>query len=177
MKQSIANFLEFEGKSLLFISVSGMVHIAVKPVCEALVVDYIRQYKNLQEDPILGPALSKQTMQVPGDQARNMVCLPEDRFYGYLFGIKSDSPDLLAYKWECYDLLFKYFNGALTGRKELLALKAQAQNEVNEVMNSLTVEDALVIERSKRRISQINNQLRAMDIDIMEEERTLFCTQ
>lgn len=174
MKQIIANFLEFKGKSLLFISVTGVVYIAVKPVCEALGVDYVRQYKNLQEDPILGPALSKQTIQVPDDQARNMICLPEDKIYGWLFSIKSDSPDLLAYKWECYDILFKYFHGAITGRKELLSVKAKAQAEIDAVMNSMSPEMALKLEKATKQVNQINAKLRDLDGEILKEERTLF---
>lgn len=174
MKQSIANFLEFKGKSLLFISVTGTTFIAVKPVCEALGVDYIQQYKNIQSDPILGPALCKHTIQVPGDQARNMVCLPEDKIYGWLFSIKSDSPDLLAYKWECYDILFKHFHGAITGRKELLAQKAKAQVEIDRVMNTLDPTDAIKLDRASKTINQVNAKLRALDGDVLEEERTLF---
>ena len=113
MKQSIAIFLEFKGKNLLFLAKNGIYWIAVKPICEVLEVDYIRQFKNMKEDPILGPALSKQTMQVPNDQTRSLVCLPEHFIYGWVFSIKSQSPQLLEYKKDCYEILFNHFHGAI----------------------------------------------------------------
>ncbi len=71
MKQSVTKFLEFNGKNLLFVTKDGIYWIAIKPVCEVLGVDYIQQFKNVNEDAILGPALAIQPMQVPGDQSRN----------------------------------------------------------------------------------------------------------
>ena len=78
MRQSIERFLEFNGKTLLFLAKDGTFWIAIKPVCEALGIEYTRTFKNITSDPILGPALAKQPMQVPGEQTRNMVCLPEN---------------------------------------------------------------------------------------------------
>ena len=77
MKHSIVKFLTFKGKTLLFLAKDGVYYIAIKPVLEAINFEYTRAFKNLQEDPILGPALAVQPMQVPGDQARKMACLPE----------------------------------------------------------------------------------------------------
>ncbi|MBW7868873.1 MAG: hypothetical protein H3C31_11160 [Brumimicrobium sp.] len=57
-------FLQFNGKNIIFLNVDGTYWVAIKPICEALNVDYIRQFKNLKEGKILAPALSKQTMQV-----------------------------------------------------------------------------------------------------------------
>lgn len=64
MKQIIAKLLEFKGKNLLFLAKDGIYWIAIKPVCEVLGVEYSRSFKNIKEDPILGPALSIQPMQV-----------------------------------------------------------------------------------------------------------------
>ena len=52
MKQSIVKFLTFKGKTLLFLAKDGVYYVAIKPVCEAIGVDYIQQYKNLNDDPI-----------------------------------------------------------------------------------------------------------------------------
>lgn len=95
MKEEIKKFLEFNGKVIHFLSVDGQYWIAIKPICRALGVDYIRQFKNLKADAILAPAyavqpmqtpdkqnsisipaLSVQTTQVPKNQLRNYLCLP-----------------------------------------------------------------------------------------------------
>ncbi len=71
MKKEVKKFLEFNGKNIYFLGVNGVYWIAIKPICEALQVDYISQFKNLKEDSILSSALSNQTMQVGNDQPRN----------------------------------------------------------------------------------------------------------
>ena len=91
MKQDVANFLEFKGKNLLFTTINGTTYVAIKPVCEAVNVDYTQQFKNINADSILGPVLCKHTMQVPGEQVRNYACLPERYVYGWIFSIKSKS--------------------------------------------------------------------------------------
>ena len=60
-KTAVSRFLEFEGKRIDVLLADGTWHIAVRPICEVLNVDYHRQYKNLQDDEILGQLLSKQT--------------------------------------------------------------------------------------------------------------------
>ncbi len=65
MKQTIVKFLAFQGKNLLFLQKNGTYWIAIKPVCEAIKVEYTRSFKNIHADPILGHALAVQPMQVP----------------------------------------------------------------------------------------------------------------
>ena len=56
------NFLSFNEKTIYFKEVGNEYWIAIKPICEALNVDYIRAYKNISEDENLSQLLSKQTM-------------------------------------------------------------------------------------------------------------------
>ncbi len=144
MKQSILKFLTFKGKTLLFLAKDGIYWIALSPVCEAINVNANRQIQNVKEDPILGPAIAVQQLQVPGDQARNFVCLPEMFVYGWIFSIRSDSRELLEYKRECYETLFNHFHGTITDRQELLADKVKTKNRLSQLMSSLNVNDAFI---------------------------------
>ena len=101
MKKDIKKFLEFNGKSIHFLAVDGQYWIALKPICEALNVDYIRQFKNLKDDGVLSLLLSEQTMVAGDDKLRKMICLPEFFIYGWIFSIQSQSQELQAYKLEC----------------------------------------------------------------------------
>ena len=123
MKQSITKFLEFNGKNLVFLSNDGTYYVAVKPICEALQIDYIEQFKDIKKDSILGPVLCKHTIQIPGDQGRSMICLPEKYIYGWLFSVKSESLALLEYKRKCYELLYDFFMVLLLSVKSLYAIK------------------------------------------------------
>ena len=103
------HFLSFNGKNIIYVKVDKTYWIALKPICEALNVDYIRSFRNAKNDPILGSVLSEQTIQVAKNgkkQGRNMTCIPEKYVYGWLFSLRSDSPELLAYKRTCYELLY-----------------------------------------------------------------------
>jgi len=114
MNEQIVKFLEFKGKNIVYLSANGAYWIAVKPICEALSIDYIQQYKNLKKDPILTSVLCKHTMQIPGDdQFREYTCLPEEIIYGWIFSIRSKSKELREYKMECYRVLYNHFHGTI----------------------------------------------------------------
>ena len=66
MNKSVKRFLQFKSKPLLFLSKDGTFWIAIKPVCEAIGVEYTRAFKNVKEDAIQGD-----------DQVRSFSCLPE----------------------------------------------------------------------------------------------------
>jgi hypothetical protein len=174
MKQQVSKFLEFNGKTLVFLAVDGQYWIALKPICEVLGVDFSRQLRTLKEDPIFCQLWSLQTIVAADEKSRQMASLPEKWIYGWIFQLQSKSPELLQYKKLCYEVLNDYFHGTITGRKELLSLKAKAQVEIDRVMNGLGPNDAITIDRASKVINQVNARLRALDGDVLEEERNLF---
>jgi prophage antirepressor-like protein len=174
MKTEIKKFLDFNGKSIFFVAADGQYWIAIKPICEALGVDYERQRKNLKEDEILAQLPSEQAVVAADGRVRKMLCLPEFYVYGWIFNIQSSSPELLKYKWECYRILYEHFHGTITGRQNLLRQKAQAQLEIEQVFSSLGNENAIRFDRARRKINQINARLRELDGETLEEERNLF---
>lgn len=176
MNKRVSKFLEFNGKTLMFLAVDGQYWIALKPICEALGVEYTRTFKNAKANPIYGQLLAVQPMVGADGKARKMVSLPEKRIYGWLMGIQSNAPGLVEYQTKCHDILFDYFHGTITGRKELLSAKAKAQLEMDEVMNTLDPEQALKYDRAKRKLNQVTAQLREMDGEIIQEEKNLFNT-
>jgi hypothetical protein len=174
MKQQVSKFLEFNGKTLVFLAVNGEYWVALKPICEALNVEYTRAFKNVTADPIFGQLLATQPMTGADGKTYKMISLPEKWVYGWLISIQSASPELNQYKKLCYEVLNDYFHGTITGRKELLSMKAKAQVEIDRVMNGLGANDAITIDRASKVINQVNARLRALDGDVLEEERNLF---
>lgn len=174
MKHQVKKFLEFNGKAIFFVAADGQYWIAIKPICEALNVDYIRQFKNLKDDEILGQLLSEQTIVAADGKERKMVSLPEFYVYGWIFQIQSLSPELVQYKWECYKVLYEHFHGSITGRKSLLKEKAKAQLEIEEIFNNLDLETAIRYDRARRKVNQVNAQLRELDVEAIQEEKNLF---
>lgn len=167
-------FLEFNGKSIVFLSVDGTYWIPLKPICDALGVDYIRCFKNAKNDPILGPELSKQTMQVSKNgqiQGRNMTCIPEEFIYGWIFSLRSDSKELTEYKKTCYRLLYNHFHGTVTQRKDLLKERAELDKLIfdkEEEMKEKLAEFNEYKELKKQRAT-ISRQLNSMDTEVINQ--------
>lgn len=161
-------FLEFNGKQMFFTLINGKWWIALKPICDALNVNWNRQWQNLKKDITLSTQYAVQHMQVGENQPRKMVCLPEFYIYGWLFQIQSESTELLNYKWECYEVLHDYFHGTITQRGNLLRRKAEAQEEIDKAIEEIP----LVVEKQKE-INRINRNLRELDKDILTGQFSL----
>ena len=176
MNKQIVKFLAFKGKNIVYLSVNGTYWIAVKPVCEVLNIDYIRQYKNLKEDEILRARLSKQTILLPGDtQPRKYVCLPEELIYGWIFSIQSESKELREYKLECYQTLYNHFHGTITRRRELIREKAETTIQRRKLEFSLSQNrDYADFIRLKAHETGINRKIKEVERGEMQVELDLF---
>lgn len=114
-------------------------------------------------------------MQVPGDQARKMVCLPEKYIYGWLISIQSSSQELIKYKRICYDILYEYFHGTITRRKKLFEEKARIQNERNHLEVDLRKNEEFVrLEDLRAREARIGKELKEMDTSLLNEQLDMF---
>lgn len=173
MKQQ--NFLSFNEKTIYFKEVANEYWIAIKPICDALNVDYIRAYKNISEDENLSQLLSEQTMVGADNKNRKMICLPEKYIYGWLFSLRSKSEALKQYQMKCYEVLFNYFNGAIIGRKKLLEKQADTQKKIERVEQELKSNPQyLQLITLKQESEQIKQYLRKIDKQIIEKTPSLF---
>ena len=166
-------FLEFNGKNIVFINVEGIYYIALKPICEALEVDYIRSFKNAKNDAILGSVLSEQTMQVSKNgkkQGRKMTCIPEKFIYGWLFSLKSDSKELISYKKTCYDLLYDHFHGIISNRKEILLERNATAEEIFQIEEELKQDEKYKkLQNLQSKKKTLNSQLGIMDKEMIKQ--------
>ena len=127
------NLLEFKGKIIPYKRENGSYLIAIKPICEALGVSYKWQLERLKKHKVLGTVYRTSTMYIPGDQSREMACLPEEYIYGWLFSINSDSEELIAYQREC----IQHFYETIKRREELYHQFAKCKKEIAELDNKL----------------------------------------
>lgn len=126
----------FHGDELTATEIDGELHVAVKPICEAIGLDWSSQVKRMKRDPILSTCMVVTTMQVPGDlQKREVITIPLGHLNGFLFGIsvsrlkESARPALLRYQRECYRVLHDYWIGgaAINPRKASPALPSTTE--------------------------------------------------
>lgn len=175
MDQKIKNFLEFNNRTLIFLNKDGIYWVAIRPICEALNIDYKRAHKNLKNDPIFGPASSNQTIQTPLNQGRNMTCVPERYVYGWIMSLQSKSPELLEFKKKCYDILYDYFHGSITGRRELLIEKTQLQIEIEKLQEEIRLDPKFKkLQQLRIRDRNQNKLLKKADNDFIENQLELF---
>jgi hypothetical protein len=167
-------FLEFNGKNIIFLNVDGSYWIALKPICEALNIEYTRSFKNAKNDPILGPALAIQPMQVSKNgksQIRNVTCIPEEFIYGWIFSINSESQELIEYKRTCYRLLYNHFHGVITNRKELLLERNQVDTEIHYLKEELkeNQETYKKLKKLELKRKNISKKLNTQDKEFVKE--------
>jgi P22_AR N-terminal domain len=124
--------LKFNGKKLGFVFANGQYWVALRPLCDALEVNYNRQFQNLKEDRILGQLFAEQQTTGADGKRYKMICLPEKFIYGWLFFVRSESEVLYEYKLKCYEILFNYFHGKLQQRISVLMEKTEADRELME---------------------------------------------
>ena len=176
MDHKIKKFLQFNGKNILFLNIDGTYWVAIKPICDALGIQYHRQYKNLTNDKILSQLLSKQTMVGADFRVRTMVALPEKYIYGWLFSINSDSDALQNYKLTCYNVLFEHFHGAITKRTNELTEKSLAEHQAKIIREKLKSENAdfKTLCDLEGKILKHSRILKQIDIDIIDSQLCLF---
>ena len=167
------NFIEFNNKKIHFIKKNGIYYIIVKSVCEALNVNFESQRQRINEDPILGSAPANWQVQVDGDdQKRQYFCLPEEYVYGWIFSIQSSSEELIAYKKECYHVLFKHFNGIITQQAKTYSEIAIEKRKLSNLENTLCDNpDYLEYQNTKMRLARLWKNVREAtnDPELFEE--------
>ncbi|MFY7884112.1 MAG: phage antirepressor N-terminal domain-containing protein [Dolichospermum sp.] len=175
MENQAREFLEFNGKNINVLAKDGQYWVAIKPICEALGVDYEHQRKSIQNDDILSELPSNQTVVASDGKLREMVCLPEIFIYGWLFSIKSKSKELNKYKLECYKVLYNYFHGATTKRLSALRVKTEAEIELETLKAKL--EETEIYQQFKEaesKVKGITKELKEQDKDLLENQLSLF---
>lgn len=91
------------------------IFVPVHTITDALGVDFSSQRKRIMEDPILASTVVQKTTVGSDGKQRDMLCLPFEFVFGWLFTINPDKvkPEaaeaVIRYKRECYHALFAHF--------------------------------------------------------------------
>lgn len=137
MKTEIVNF---HNHSLITLKKDGEYYVAMKPIVEAIGLDWKSQYRRIASDEVLSTCMVIMTIVAADGKTREMLCLPISMLNGWLFGIHSGRvkpeirPRLKEYKQESYKALDQFW------RK-----KEGGENHLIEIMRQLTIRE----ERSK----------------------------
>lgn len=119
---------------------NGNVFVPVKPICDAIGVAYQSQQLKLQEHELLAPTITLRVIVAADGKQREMVCLPLEYVYGWIFtinpknvsGVAHDA--VLRYQLECYKVLYEHFAGNLRRQVETNRAEIEALQAVNDAI-------------------------------------------
>lgn len=113
--------IDFHGHPLYTFEQNGQVYVVMKPIAEALGLEWSAQYRRILRDEVLSVVAIMATQVLPGDdQIREVMALPIDFMNGWLFGITASKirleyrEPLIQHKRECYRVLFEHWHGKQT---------------------------------------------------------------
>lgn len=113
--QPLLASVDFHGHSLTVVTTASGEHlVAMKPICEAIGLDWKSQYSRIQRNQVLKEGMVVMTTpSAGGDQ--ETTCLPLDYLNGWLFGVDASRvrPEirerLVQYQRECFAALAAYW--------------------------------------------------------------------
>lgn len=115
MNQQLIHHVPFHDETLIVVEDNlGDRFVVMKPIVEALGLNWRAQLNRLQRDDVLAEGVAMMATPSEGGEQETTV-LPIELFHGWLFTIdasrvKPEARDkLIAYKRECFDVLHSYF--------------------------------------------------------------------
>lgn len=135
--------------------------VPIKPICEALNIDYSTQSQRLKEDPILSSVVGLNPTTGKDGKTYEMQCLPLKYALGWLFridsrNVKEEAREMLVmYQLECYDVLYNHFHGKIIRAKDEIKKKAMLKVQLMKLHEALLDES-----EEYARIIEIQKQLK-----------------
>jgi len=169
MKQEI---ITINNQAIQCLHEENGVFIAIKPICEALGIDWPAQRRKLTDDRILSSVVVMMTTTGADGKQYEMVTLPLEYIFGWLFTIdtsrvKQDAVEaVIRYKKECYETLYRHFIKV-----------SQRQLELTQKELAITEEKArrvLELAELRKSIKVMDEQLSAIKQERFNLEPTLF---
>ena len=107
--------IEFCGRELVAEKENETVMVALKPICDALGLDWSRQLKMVKGDPVLFSVVGELPTTGADGKQYEMLCLPLDYLNGWLFKVSAKRytgarrEAIILYQKECYRVLADHF--------------------------------------------------------------------
>lgn len=107
--------VKFYGSDIVTAERNGVYYAAMKPICEAIGVQWQAQYNRIMRHPVLKSTVSMMDTVAVDGKSREMLMLPIEYLNGWLFGIDVNrvNPEikdkLIAYQRECFRVLDQYW--------------------------------------------------------------------
>lgn len=142
--------------------------VPIKPICQALGIDFKGQYDKIKNDKILNSTVVLSPTVATDEKQREMICLPIKYVFGWLFTINPGNVSegaretITKYKMECYEVLYRHF----TAR----ALAFERQNKEVMRLSQLINEEQYLFATTRNRLNSLRkefSEIRDKSIDEM----------
>jgi hypothetical protein len=106
--------VDFHGTPIIAIKNGDQIHVAMKPICEAIGLDWKSQYDRIKRHHVMSKGMVIMAIPSQGGE-QQAATLPLKMLNGWLFGIDTNRVKeesrarLIQYQTECFDVLADYF--------------------------------------------------------------------
>lgn len=170
---------KINGVDIVTVDRDGEIFVPIKPVCGAIGIDFAAQYNKLQSDEFLSPTIAIIAMVAADDKSRDMVCLPLKYIYGWLATINPGkvAPEareaVIAYRRECYDVLYDHFAGAAKRQQEQNRAEQDLLDRKAAALESIASHKKAIAEDNAE-IKKVDEQLSRLQSERLKPSPTLF---
>ena len=127
--------LSFHGSDLITLKVEDVIYTAVKPIAEALGINWATQARKLENSKDKFGCCHMTTPTNGGMQS--MLCMPLKKLNGWLFSINPEKvradlrEKVIQYQEECFEALYNYWHFGKAERKTTVDQRTGLRNAVN----------------------------------------------
>jgi hypothetical protein len=159
------------------VTFDGERYVAIKPICEAIGVNYTTQLEKIQDDEILSSVVPLRGITAADNKEYKMRVIPLRFVFGWLFTINPNNvkpeikQNVLNYRMQCYNSLFDTF----TKRTEILKEKTTYQLEIDKLEAQWKEsEEYEKIQELKQKQKNASQRLNNLDKDFVADQLELF---
>lgn len=116
--------------------------VPIKPICQALGVDFAGQKEKIENDAFLKSTVGLSPMVAGDNKEREMFCIPFKYVFGWLFtinpkNVKEEAREsVMNYRIQCYDILYDHF----TSYSDFIKVRSElVETKVEKLENYRTV--------------------------------------
>lgn len=131
--------VNFRGDELYGFENDDGTFVALKPMVEAMGLDWSAQYRRTMRDPILAEGIAVMATPFGRGGSQECVCLKIDRVNGWLFGISSPQikddavrEKVQLYQRECFQVLHDHFTGKAGKRHDEIEGEPDDELTIND---------------------------------------------
>lgn len=140
--------VEFHGSTLYAITVDGVHHVALRPICDALGIDWEAQRQRIKRNPVLTEGACVMKAPSAGGEQETLT-LPLSMLNGWLFGVSVNRvkpelrENLIRYQRECFDVLAQHFMPAARPHNPALdydRISPAQRQDLKEIVDAIVKE-------------------------------------